>query len=119
MSDKTHGEVVKMAQRACIKGIECNKCAFDYLCDIQNTCEMLYDAGCRLPEENKDGSPCCHNCEYFAAFREPRVYEEGITVYGECFKNYTPNTPYTYPIYVPGGTCKQHKQASTLKDGCP
>ena len=57
---------------------------------------------------------CCYGCQHFSEYKEPRTYAQGdgnFTVHGSCFKSYLKNGSYVvYPIYVPGGKCKDFKK---------
>ena len=53
---------------------------------------------------------CCYTCAHFAELKEPRLYD-GFGVYGICMRSYNKNGSTTvYPIYVPGGVCKNYKK---------
>jgi len=65
--------------------------------------------------------PCenCYCCRHFAEFKEPRTFTERggeFIVFGMCGKSVGKNGSYTfYPVYVPGGKCKDFKKARGRK----
>ena len=65
-------------------------------------------------EDQKPQCNCCYLCEHFAEFKEPRIYADRrgeFAMYGVCMKGYFKNGSYTvYPVYVPGGVCKNFKK---------
>lgn len=60
-------------------------------------------------------SECCYQCEHFAEFKEPRAFTDldgEFIVFGMCCEGVGKNgSYYFYPIYVPGGKCKNFKKA--------
>lgn len=56
------------------------------------------------PEEHSE--ECCYNCKHFEEYKEPRLFY-GFGFYGSCFKGFGKNgSTFVYPVYVPGGKCK-------------
>ena len=72
-------------------------------------------------EDQKPQHDCCYLCEHFAEFKEPCTYADSqgeFIVHGVCMKGFFKNGSYTvYPVYVPGGVCKNFKKRKERKQG--
>ena len=61
----------------------------------------------------------CKECKHFAEFKEPfrydaPGYQEGVAVYGVCYKNCKNHI--SYPVYIPNtGTCRSFKKKPGVK----
>ena len=57
----------------------------------------------------------CYQCAHFSEFKELRTCSDrdgDFGVFGMCFKTFCKNGSYAlYPIYIPGGKCKDFKKA--------
>jgi hypothetical protein len=74
-----------------------------------------------FPDEIEETpTECCYRCKHFNEFKEPReVSERGgsYIVFGMCSKGLGKNGSYTlYPIYVPGGKCRDFKRKTHKKE---
>lgn len=62
---------------------------------------------------------CCYNCRQFEKFEQPRTYtnrDGEFSVFGVCLKSFNKNGSYSvYPIYVPGGKCKDFNKERNIK----
>ena len=73
-----------------------------------------------LFEEEQTPSVCCYQCQHFAEFKEAREFvgrsEGDVSVFGVCVKSFCKNGCYLmYPIYVPGGVCKDFKKRRIIQ----
>ena len=82
----------------------------------------MADLNIQLSMFDGEGMPdeCCRRCEHFAEFKEARTYtnrDGDFGVFGMCCKSFNRNGSYSmYPIYIPGGKCKDFKKRKE-KDG--
>ena len=64
-------------------------------------------------------SDCCHKCEHFATFKEPRTYtnrNDEFVVWGMCCKQFNKNGSYSmYPVYIADGKCKDFSKKRSVK----
>ena len=51
----------------------------------------------------------CNDCKFYSELKEPRKVDEQNFIYGYCFKSQY-NMGKGYPVYVPGGACKDMKK---------
>ena len=58
----------------------------------------------------------CNDCKFYSELKEPRQADEHNSIYGYCFKDQY-NMGKGYPVYVPGGTCKDMKKARKESGG--
>lgn len=47
----------------------------------------------------------CNDCQNYSPLEKPRVFKQGYTIYGYCFKDPGFNDK-GYPVYIPEGSCK-------------
>lgn len=64
-----------------------------------------------------DNGKMCGTCKHFRAIERPFEREDGVTIYGYCFKDarndYSPNMGKGYPVFLPpscGGACKNYSK---------
>lgn len=50
----------------------------------------------------------CHDCAHFEQYDKPEKHED-YAVYGRCHKDGDKVLRGGYPVYVPGGKCKDYK----------
>lgn len=53
----------------------------------------------------------CNDCKNYSPFEKPRVFEQGYTIYGYCFK-ISGFSDKGYPVYIPEGACKFHSKTT-------
>ena len=64
-------------------------------------------------KEEKPPKVGCYTCKNFAELKTPRHIKDEIYIYGYCFKKngvWEGIDQKGYAVYLPEGTCKEHKK---------